>query len=136
MGLDVDAKLLTSAVHRAVLERDLTEWPAGWDTLVGAGGVRLSGGQVQRAALARAMVREPELLVLDDTSSALDSETERAFWQRLRQQGMTCLAVSHRPAALLAADQILLLQDGRLIAQGTLQDLLETTDEMRRLCAG
>jgi ATP-binding cassette subfamily B protein len=98
-------------------------------------GVRLSGGQVQRSAAARMFVRSPELLVFDDLSSALDVETERLLWERLfgERSGVTSLVVSHRKPALQRADQIVLLQEGRIAAEGTLEDLLERSEEFRRL---
>jgi ATP-binding cassette subfamily B protein len=98
--------------------------------------LRLSGGQIQRTAAARMFVRQPELLVFDDLSSALDVETERQLWQRVFALPATCLVVSHRRAMLERADQILLLEDGRLTAQGRLADLLETSAPMRQLYAG
>ncbi len=134
LGLPEDDVDLPGAIHRAVLDRDLTTLEAGLDSAVGSRGVKLSGGQVQRTATARMLVREPELLVIDDLSSALDVETERALWDRLLiDDEATCLAVSHRQIALSRADHIIILKDGRVEAAGSLARLMESSAEMRAL---
>lgn len=141
MGLPENRVDLPGAVRAAVLEPDIAQLEKGLETLVGPRGVRLSGGQVQRSAAARMFVREPELLVFDDLSSALDVETEQILWERLLDpggagHGHTYLVVSHRRAALRHADQILVMENGCITAAGLLDDLLATSETLRRLWHG
>ena len=137
LGLDADDVALAQAVRAAALESDLVQLENGLETVVGPRGVKLSGGQRQRAAAARMFLRQAELLVCDDLSSALDVETEQLLWQRLfARRDATYLVVSHRRPLLRRADQILVLKSGRVEDVGRLEPLLQRCPEMRSLWEG
>jgi ATP-binding cassette subfamily B protein len=120
LGLPGGRALALAAARAAALEPDLAQLESGLDTSVGPRGMRLSGGQVQRVAAARMLVREAALLVFDDLSSALDVNTEAELWRSLRAAypAATLLAVSHRPAVLRMADQVIRLERGRVAGSG------------------
>jgi len=114
------------AANAAGLVRDLSAMPDGLATIVGERGITLSGGQRQRVALARALAAAPRLLVLDDSLSSVDAQTERAILKNLRDvmHGRTAVLISHRVAAIKDADQIVVLDQGRVVARGTHEELL------------
>jgi ATP-binding cassette subfamily B protein len=117
---------LARALEVSQLAGDLAAFPAGLSTVVGERGFTLSGGQRQRATLARAVIGEPRILILDDSLSSVDADTERAILARLdeRMRGRTSILISHRFSTLAGVDRIVVLDQGRIVEQGTHEQLL------------
>jgi ATP-binding cassette subfamily B protein len=122
----VDRAAVSEAARRAHLLSDVDELPDGFDTLVGERGVMLSGGQRQRAALARALALNPRILILDDTLSSVDAETEAAILHELRDvyRGRTVVVVTHRVSAVSNADEVIVLDAGKIVQRGRHEELL------------
>jgi ATP-binding cassette subfamily B protein len=125
------------AARLAQAHEFISDFPDGYDTVVGERGVTLSGGQRQRIAIARAFLTDPRILVLDDSTSAIDSTTEDQIQRAMRRilQGRTTLLITHRLAQIRRADKILLLKNGALIAQGTHDELLAGSQAYRQIFA-
>ena len=117
---------IRGAVHLSRLDNDLDQWPKGLDTLIGERGVTLSGGQKQRTAIARAVAKEPAILVLDDALSSVDTRTEEAVLESLHSfmERRTSIVIAHRLSTTRSADQVVVLDRGRIVEQGTHAELV------------
>lgn len=124
---DVSDEALDRAIHLAAFDTDIEHLENGLDTVVGEQGVMLSGGQKQRLSIARALLKNPEILLLDDSLSAVDAKTESRIIDSVRtsREAKTTFIVAHRLSAVAHADQILVLQDGRVTERGTHDQLME-----------
>jgi ATP-binding cassette subfamily B protein len=115
-----DFERALAAARRAHAHEFISRLPLGYETRVGDGGLTLSGGQRQRIAIARALYRDPPILIFDEATSALDSESERAIQASLAEvaRGRTCLVIAHRLSTVRDADEILVMEQGRIVERG------------------
>jgi ATP-binding cassette subfamily B protein len=115
------------AAKQADIYDNIIEFPKGFDTHIGERGITLSGGQKQRISIARAIIRDPQILIFDDCLSAVDTETEEKILAHLKDlmEGKTTVIISHRVSSVKHADQIIVLDDGGIIERGEHQELLD-----------
>lgn len=124
---------LEEAAKKAQIHESIDLFPQKYRTRVGQKGVNLSGGQKQRLSIARALVRKPSILILDDSTSALDVKTENALWDALEEEAATMLVVTQKVQTARGADQILLLDEGKVVGYGTHADLMAQSELYRKI---
>jgi ATP-binding cassette subfamily B protein len=124
--MDASEEELAEAINLAAFRKDLEMLPDGLETLVGEKGVALSGGQKQRISIARALIKDPEILILDDSLSAVDAKTEKRILENIREvrQDKTTIITTHRMSAVQHADHIIVLDEGKVVEEGTHEQLL------------
>jgi len=130
---DAGREEIVEAARAAQIHETIMRLPEQYETVLGQKGVNLSGGQKQRLSVARALIRKPRVLLLDDSTSALDAKTEAALLDALKAYRCTILLVTQKISAALRADVILILEDGRLHAFGTHEELLRTSPLYARI---
>jgi ATP-binding cassette subfamily B protein len=126
VGRDVSEREIETAAQAAAIHDVITSFPDGYDTLVGEKGVTLSGGQKQRVAIARTLLKDPRILILDDATSSVDTETEGLIREALQRlmEGRTTFIIAHRIQSVMNADLILVLDRGRIVERGTHSELM------------
>ncbi|MFB7667285.1 peptidase domain-containing ABC transporter [Kitasatospora sp. NPDC056138] len=132
-GSEVSEAEVTEAARLAGIHDDVARMPMGYDTLLASGGAGISGGQRQRIILARALVRRPRLLILDEATSALDPVLETEIFERLRHLGITLVVIAHRLSVIESADQVVVLEAGKVVQYGSPQELSSQTGPYRAL---
>jgi ATP-binding cassette, subfamily B, bacterial MsbA len=133
--VDADAKKLVQAAEAANAHNFIKDFPNGYDTVIGERGVKISGGQRQRIAIARAVYKNPPILILDEATSQLDTESEKLVQEALNNlmKGRTVIAIAHRLSTVIHADKIVVIEKGRIADMGSHKDLLDRSPLYKKL---
>ncbi len=130
---EIDQKYIEDAAKMSGVYNDVTSFKKGFDTILGERGVTLSGGQKQRVSIARALIKNPKLLVLDDSLSAVDTDTEKVILDQIAKLQSTMIIVAHRISTIKNADEILFLEDGAIKERGSHDQLVELDGEYNQM---
>ena len=132
---DATDEAIQNIAKKAVVHNNIVKFKEGYKTLLGERGVTLSGGQIQRVSIARALIKDPQILLFDDCLSAVDTDTEEEILKHLKSltKNKTTLIVSHRISSLKHADQIVVFKNGKIVQQGQHADLIEVKGYYREL---
>ena len=134
-GLDAGIEDVRAAARRAHADRFIERMPDGYETIVAEGGASLSGGQRQRISIARAVLRDPSILIMDEATSQVDAESEEQINAAIKEfgAGRTTLVIAHRLSTVLASDRIVVMDGGRIVATGRHEDLMGSCDVYARI---
>jgi ATP-binding cassette subfamily B protein len=132
---NADQDLIKQMAVYSDIHDNIVDFPNQYDTLVGERGVTLSGGQKQRISIARALLKNPEILIMDDSFSAVDTKTEEQVISNLKElrKGKTTIIIAHRISTIKGSDQIILIEDGKIMAKGKHDELYETCELYRQM---
>jgi ABC-type multidrug transport system fused ATPase/permease subunit len=133
LGEDFNDEQFEEAIKKAKIDKFIDKLENGYETELGERGNKLSDGQKQRVSIARALIRKPKILILDEATSGVDSQTEEEIFENIKKEKLTLLIISHRLSTIKKADEVIVLKDGQIIGKGTHEELKENTPEYKKI---
>jgi ABC-type multidrug transport system fused ATPase/permease subunit len=133
LGEDFNDEQFEEAIKKAKIDKFIDKLENGYETELGERGNKLSDGQKQRVSIARALIRNPKILILDEATSGVDSQTEEEIFENIKKEKLTLLIISHRLSTIKKADEVIVLKDGQIIGKGTHEELKENTPEYKKI---